>query len=181
MTIQEFVNALGHYSLLILIVFALIPLAAYGFGKAVAKKDGGKSPHKYVYAVLIYLTSIPGIFASVITAYALFILHSNLLQVNVVIYLAPIISMIATIIVIKKNVSLDDVPGFDRLYGLFIVIAVAFIIALIIIKTRIFLFFGSSFWTLAIIFIALLALLQYASNMLISGRPQNNRPDKNSP
>jgi hypothetical protein len=171
MTIQDFITALGHFSPFILVAFVLIPLLAYGVGRITPKNQGGKSPYKYIYSVLVFLSSIPGVFASVITAYALFILHSNLLQVNVAVYIAPIISMAATIIIIRQNVSLDDIPGFHRLHGLFLVIAIAFIIALIIIKTRIFLFFGSSFWTLVIIFIALFALLQYASQKLLSGQP----------
>ncbi len=161
MTINQIIGAISGYGLIIIIVFVLIPLAAYAYGKAVGKEKAVESPHKYVYSFLVYLSSVPGMFSLVLCAYALFILRASLLEVNIVVYFVPIISMIATIILIRKNVDLNYVPGFDRLYGLFVVLGVTFTIALMILQTRIFLFFGSSITTLIIFAIILYLALQW--------------------
>ncbi len=169
MTIQEFIDALSDYSLFIFIGFVLVPVLSYGYGRLIAKDQGGESPHKYVYSVLIYLSSLPGVFACVLTAYALFIMRSSLLTVNVVVYMAPIASMVATIILIRKNVDLDDVPGFDRIMGLFIVMGISFFIALMIHKLVIVAFIGSSIFTVLILFVGLFVALKYGAK-LIAGK-----------
>jgi len=81
-------------------------------------------------------------FAGVLTAYALFFTKENLLDVSIVVYLLPIISMVVTLVLIRKNVSFEDVPGFERLSGLMVMIACSFAIALVIQKTRIWIIFG---------------------------------------
>ena len=84
--------------------------------------------------------------------------------------------VVNAIFILKNNVDLNKVPGFDRLYGLFLVLAVTFTVALGIIKTRIWLFFGSSMLTLLIIAIALFALFQVGARKL-SG-PKSKLKDK---
>ena len=49
-----------------------------------------------------------------------------------------------TLAVIRRQVAFDEVPGFDRIWGLMTMIAMTFIIVLAIARTRIFLFFGGS-------------------------------------
>ena len=83
-------------------------------------------------------------FAGVLTAYALFFTKENLLDVSIVVYLLPIVSMVVTLVLIRKNVSFEDVPGFERLSGLMVMIACSFAIALVIQKTRIWIVFGGS-------------------------------------
>jgi len=172
MTIKQLIGALGEYNLFILIAFAIIPCAAFAYGKLVGKEKAIQSPHKYIYSILIYLSSVPGIFSAVLCLYTLFILRANFLEVNVVIYFAPLVSMIATIILIKRNVDLDYVPGFDRLYGLFIVLGVSFTIALIILQTRIFLFFGSSITALIVFIIILYVFLQWGMDKITGKKPE---------
>lgn len=166
MTISQIIDAISGYGVFIIIIFVIIPLAAFAYGKAVGKEKAVQSPHKYIYSFLIYLSSVPGMFSLVLCAYALFILKANLLEVNIVVYFVPIISMIATIILIRKNVDLNYVPGFDRLYGLFIVLGATFTIALMILQTRIFLFFGSSIMTLVIFVVILYLALQWGMDKL---------------
>ena len=172
MTISQIMDAIGGYGVFIIIIFVIIPLAAFAYGKAVGKEKAVQSPHKYIYSFLIYLSSVPGMFSLVLCAYALFILKANLLEVNIVVYFVPIISMIATIILIRKNVDLNYVPGFDRLYGLFIVLGATFTIALMILQTRIFLFFGSSIMTLVVFVVILYLALQWGMDKLTGKKPE---------
>jgi hypothetical protein len=78
--------------------------------------------------------------------------------------------MAITLIIISGNVAFDNIPGFDRIYGLMAVIAVVFIFLLAVHKTRLWMVFGSSIFILAIIVIILIALLEKGAMMLFKGR-----------
>jgi len=123
--------------LLLLAMFLVPPVVAWLCGVAHGKGGGGNAPWKYFYSVLVYLTCVPGTFAAVITAYTLFFTRENLMDVNPLVYFLPLASMVATLVLIHKNVTFDLVPGFDRLEGLMVMIACSFVLALAIQKTKI--------------------------------------------
>ena len=158
MSINEMIMRLGTFNLPIVGIFLFIPLLALITGKIVPREQGERSPFKYVYSILVFLSCVPGMFSSVLTVYTLFILRSNLLSVNIILYFLPIVSMIATVAILDRRVDLDKVPGFERLLGLFITLGVTFVIMFIILQTRIWVFFGGSM-TALLIFIAILFLL----------------------
>src|SRR5437868_10204781 len=112
-------------------------MMAWLLGSAHVPNNGGNPPWKYYYSVLVYLTCVPGMFAGVLSAYALFFTRENLLDVSFSVYILPIISMIVTLVLIRKSVSFEAVPGFERLSALMIMIGCSFAIALAIQKTRI--------------------------------------------
>ncbi|MBF0119811.1 MAG: hypothetical protein HQK79_13330 [Desulfobacterales bacterium] len=166
MSIEEMLQKLGAYNLHLLLFFIATPTTAFVYGKLHKAGMGNYKPHKYIYSVLIYLASFPGIFASVITAYSLFITRNNLLKVNFIVYILPIISMIITIIFIKKNAELEHLPGFDRLLGLFALLGTTFLFVIIILKTKIWLVFGGTFESFILLIIFLFAILKWGAHML---------------
>jgi hypothetical protein len=174
MTIQELVNFLGTYPKILLLFFILLPVFTFSYGKTFAKEKGIQSPHKYVYSSLVYLTCVPGIFAAIITIYSLFFIHTNLLQVNLLVYFVPIISMVVTLVLIRQNIKLDQIPGYYRLTGLMALLAATFIFALILIKTRIWLFFGGSILAFLIMVIVVFSLLKWGSNALFRNKTKTN-------
>jgi len=167
MSIAELIEYLGRHSRELLIFFVAIPLFSLIYGQVVSRGKERLSPHKYVFAALIYLTCVPGIFAAVITAYSLFFLRENLLTVNYTVYFLPIISMIITIAVIRKYADLDKIPGFDRLKGLMLLLALTFIIALLLIRLRVWILFGGSMASLLIIIALIFLLLRWSARMLL--------------
>ncbi|MCP4547057.1 MAG: hypothetical protein GY835_11380, partial [bacterium] len=118
MTIQEMIDFLSKYSYLLAAAYAATPCVAFIYGRILGEGKGVESPYKYIYSFLVYFASIPGVFGAVLTAYALFFLRANLLKADLVVYFLPIVTMICTIFIVKKDVDLEKVPGFDRLYGL---------------------------------------------------------------
>ncbi|HXR79775.1 MAG TPA: hypothetical protein VN763_02610, partial [Saprospiraceae bacterium] len=62
----------------------------------------------------------------------------SIFDTNLYTQVLPILSMIFTIILIKKQVDLDVVPGFGKLSGLITVISILMIIMWIIEKTHIY-------------------------------------------
>jgi hypothetical protein len=94
---------------------------------------------------------VPGVFAAVIVAYTLLFTRENLLGLDVFVTFVPIASMIATVEVIRRRADLDRLPGFDRLWGLIGLLTVSFVIALILDRLRVWLFFGGGMLSLVVI------------------------------
>ena len=166
MTLRDAIQWASRWSLWISIAFALPPLIAFLLRFIHGKENGRNSPWKYVYSVLVYVVCFPGMFSSVLTAYSIFFEKENLLDVNMVVYLLPPISMAATLILVRKNVSFDDVPGFDRISGLLTMLGVTFVLILVIYKTRILLVFFGSFPMFVALVGGLFALLKWGTYML---------------
>jgi hypothetical protein len=177
-TTRDLIQLASQHGLVLVAAFVVPTLLAWLAGRMHERGRGGTAPWKYVYAGLVYVACVPGMFASVITAYTLFFRRENLLDANLLVYFLPIVSMIATLIFIRKNVSFDEVPGFDRLSGLMVMVGCSFAIALAIQKTNIWLFFGGSIEKLFILAAAIFALIKWGSYMLFRQRdePKLDRP-----
>lgn len=166
MTIRDLVNLAGQHPLVLVAAFLAPPLAAFLLGLMHPRGQGGLAPWKYFSAVLVYLTCVPGMFAGVVSAYALFFSRENLLDANLLVYFLPIVSMVATLVFIRKNVPFDQVPGFDRISGLMAMVGCSFATALVIQKTNIWIFFGGSIEKLFILAAGVFALLKWGTFML---------------
>ena len=172
MSTREFIEMAGQHWIVLLAMFLAPPMAAWLCGVAHGRGCGGNTPWKYCYSVLVYLTSVPGTFAAVITGYTLFFTRENLMDVNPLVYFLPLASMVVTLALIHKNVSFDLVPGFDRLEGLMVMIACSFALALAIQKTNIWIVFGGSIERLFLLAAAIFALLKWGVYMLSRRREE---------
>lgn len=166
MTIQDGIDFIGNYSLVIALYFACPPILGWALGAVPYARDGRVVVWDYVYSVLIYLVGIPGIISAVLIGYSLFFVRQNLLEVNLLIYFLPVVSMGICYFLIGRKVSFDRLPGFDRLFGLMILIGLSFLIVLLLFKLRLIIGFFASIETLAIIGVAVFVLFQYASAKL---------------
>jgi len=144
MTLGEFYQKVENFDFLIIIYSAAAILFAILLGFISGKEKEKLSPWNYIYAILIYAITVPGILQTVITGYLLFIEKKSLLDINLAVYIVPIISMIATLVIVSKNANLKTIPGFDRLSGLMTMLGISIVIVVIISKSRIWLVFGGS-------------------------------------
>lgn len=176
MTTREFIQAIDSHPFILVGAFALPPLLAWACALVHGRNRGGLAPWTYVYSVLVYAVCIPGLFAAVLTAYALFFTRENLLDASLPVYFLPIVSMVVTLVRIRKSVSFDKVPGFDRLSGLMVMIGLSFAIALAIDRTRIWVWFGGSVQTLFLLAVGVFGLLKWGCYMLFRNRDEPPRP-----
>ena len=178
MTTRDLIHQADQHTLALAAALSGPPLVAWVIGQWHGRGRGGAGPWRFVYAVLVYLACVPGMFASVLTAYTLFFSRENLLDANPFVYFLPILSMIVTLVLIRKNVSFDEVPGFDRLSGLMVMVGCSFAIALAIQKTKIWVFFGGSIERLFILAAGIFGLLKWGAYMLFRRRdePRAERP-----
>ena len=160
MSIQALFSYLSQYSFVISIYFLIVPVLGWLLGRLYAK-----SKSRFLSAALsslIYGACIPGMMALVLVGYALFFTRENLLNVNAILYFLPIISLVATLTLVSKNVRFSTLPGLDRLSGLMVLIAVVFVILLALYKTHILVGFFGSLQSLLLIAVVLFFVLNWA-------------------
>ena len=178
MTIRDLVQWLGGHSWILVATFVAIPLLAYLLPFLHGPARGATTAWKYCYSLLVYVACVPGMFSSVLTAYAMFFRTEDLMNVNLLVYVLPIVSMIVTLVFVSKQVGFDAVPGFDRLSGLMITIACSFGLALAVHKTRIFVGFFGSINRLFLLAASIFALMKWGAYMLFRRKdePVKERP-----
>ena len=178
MTTREFIHHADQHPIVLAAALVAPPVVAWAAGRLHHRGPAGAGLGKYLYAVLVYLLCVPGMFAGVLTAYTLFFSRENLLDVSLLVYFLPIVSMIVTLVLIRKSVSFDEVPGFDRLSGLMVMVGCSFAIALAIQTTNIWIFFGGSIERLFLLAAGIFALLKWGAYMLFRRRdePKTERP-----
>ena len=155
MTLKDFFDLMGDNPFYILSYFLLIPITALIAG-VMGKGEGHISPWKFLYSTLIYMVCIPGIFAITLNAYKFLFERGSILALDIYTQILPIISMIITLLLIRKNVRLDRIPGFGNLAGLVTMVLVMFIIMWFLEHTRIIVF---SYMKIEYFFAMLLVLL----------------------
>ena len=169
MTLAELLARAGSiHPAAVFAAFALVPVLAWAvcrFG------DPNRSPAaRWTAAVLVYLACVPGMLAAVLTAYTLFFLRRSLLDVDLLFYFLPIVSMILTLVVVKRRVPWRDLPGVNRLYGLMVLLGISFVLALALEKTRIWVFFGASIFALLFMAVICFLALKWAGHLLFRKR-----------
>lgn len=128
--------------------------------------DAPLPPWKYFYAVLIYLSCVPGFAGLFFALYLSVFQRVNLLDLNIFTYFLPIVSMAITLVIMRKSIRFDEIPGFRTLFGLFLLIALSFVGLLLLDRLRVFLFFRGSFLAFLLIWLVIFIILRAAVRMI---------------
>ena len=160
MTLQELFNYVSANPNYILFYFAIIPFAAL-LGSILDGDRGHTSPWKYIYSVLIYMVCIPGLFALTLNVYLFLFEKRSVMQMDLVLQILPIVSMILTLLIIRRNMDMSHIPGFDKLGGFLILVTALLGFMWIIDRTHIFAIVRLRFEVVIFIFLALLILMRY--------------------
>nr|WP_299215001.1 hypothetical protein [uncultured Allomuricauda sp.] len=164
MTIQELIDwfsgneygVLGYF-LCILLLTLLITVIA---------NQSNFRKLRYVMSGLVFAVTIPGILAVLLILYSILFLGASLLNVSIIAYFLPVITMILTLIILSRKVSMKDIPGFDKLSALMIIIGITFIIIFILQKSFFGVFFVGGFVQLLIAFLIVLLILKLSWSKL---------------
>ncbi len=173
MTLQELFDYFADHPKIMLGFFILIPVLALVAG-ALDKDQGHYLPWNYIYAVLIYLVAIPGIFAITLNIYMFLFEKRNIMATDIYTQVAPIVSMFITLWIIRKNVILEYIPGFDRLSGLMMLIAAALAIMWLVDRFKVIAFTQVRFQYVILFLLALIFVLRYGMRSVF-GNPYRSR------
>lgn len=167
MTLGQFFENVSTSPSLVLFYFIMLPvtaLLAWIFGKGV----GLNSPWKYLYSCLIYLACIPGIFAISLNVYLFLFERKSILDMNILTQILPIISMLCTILLIRRNVSLRYIPGFGTMTNLVTIISVIIGMMWILEKSHIIIFSYLPLWQFILMFIGALLIIRLSWKRMMS-------------
>ena len=167
MTIEQFLDILGRYPQVIILFLGFLPLASFIHGRYIAGARIAESPHRFVMSTLVYLACVPGIFAVTLSVYVFVFERRSIFQTDIYTQVLPIVSMIATLLIIRRTVDLDSIPGFDKITGLIVVIFAVFSIFWVLDKTHIWVVSYLPFWQGVLIFIGLLIAIRYGWTKMV--------------
>lgn len=160
-TLQDLTRWLTQYHVPVAITLVCLPIIAFINGQFLIKNFKSPGTGAKIYAVLTYLSVIPGICAFITIAYLFFFTRTNLLrELDIIIHIGPAISMVATLTIIGRYMSFAIIPGFDRLSGLMVITGVSFILILILYRLRILIGFWAGAEVLLVIFLIIFFLLK---------------------
>jgi len=135
MTVQDFFDLLASYPAAILAFLFCVPASAL-LANYLSGSQPGRSPWKYLYSLLIYLACIPGIFGLTLLAYRFLFDRIDVMQLDILLHILPVVTMLATILIIRKKVNLDLIPGFDKITAFLTIILIIFILLWVLDRTR---------------------------------------------
>lgn len=161
MTLGEFFGLLSENPSIVLFYFIALPLSAL-LGWVFGRGDGYKSPWKYFYCAIIYLACVPGIFSVTLNMYQFLFERMPVSEMNIFTQILPLISMVLTIWLVRKNVELDQIPGFGKLPALMLIILVLLAVMWGLDRTRIIAFTGFPFYYIIIILIVMFVVIRAA-------------------
>ena len=165
MTVRELFDYLGSNPQYLLYYFIALPVIAWIIG-IVADDKSGRSPWKEMYMLVLYGVMIPGVFALFFNLYLFLFENNTIYSFDIYIQILPIISMIVTLFIIKRFVSFNYIPGFDRLSGLIMVISSIIMLLWIADRFRIVAFTHLPFYYIILIFIGLLIAINWGIKKL---------------
>lgn len=168
MTLNELFTAIGDNPTYVVFYFSIIPFTALLSGWF-GRDEGHLTPWKELYAALIYLVSIPGIFAVTLNIYLFLFERRSVMDTDIYNQILPIVSMLLTFAIIRKNVNLDYIPGFGKLGALVMIITSALAIMWFIDRTRIIVFSYLRFEMVLLIFAGLLIAIRFGWHRIFGG------------
>ena len=167
MTLREFFDYLSQQPFVVLAYFIGIPLTALLAG-VMGRGEGNQSPWKYLYAVLIYLVCVPGIFAVALSVYFFLFERGSIMDANVFVHFLPILSMVFTLAIIRRNATFELIPGFGKLSSLMMMIGSVFILMYLLDRIHLVAWVNVPVQYLILIVAGLLVAFRYGFKSLVS-------------
>jgi len=160
MTLQDLFSLVAENPKYVVFYFAILPVAALLAGW-LDNDRGHAPPWSFIYSLIIYLVSVPGLFALTLNVYQFLFERTKVMQMDLILQVLPIVSMILTLLIIRRNVDLDYIPGFHKLSGLLMIITAVLGLMWIIDRTHIVAFLRLRWEVVLIVFTGLLLLIRF--------------------
>ncbi len=167
MTLGDFFTWIGDHPLEMSTYYVGLPIVAILLW-FISKDEGHLKPWNYIYSILVYASCIPGIVAVSLSIYFFLFERQSLLNAELFVQIVPVISMLATLFFIKRNVEFCDIPGFDKISGFMILIFAVTSFMWILDKTHIIAISIIPFYVVILLFIGLILLVRFGMKSFLS-------------
>lgn len=162
MTLRDVFEAVSGQPTLLFVLLMAVPTLAF-----LVNLWSGETPEaiwtwRYVYAVLVFMACIPGIFAVTLNIYLFLFERQSIWDTDLAIQVLPILTMVGTLLLIRRKMPFDYIPGFGKLSSFLVLIAAVMGILWFIDRTRIYAVAYIPFSYIVIGFVALLLVIRFA-------------------
>ena len=150
MTLRECLQVLGDHPEYYSLFFAGLVLSCC-LGFFVPRVQRESPPWNYAYAVLVHLLCLPGVISLSLLAYLILFSRDHLFDLNLVVYGLPIVSLVTGLLLLRQQVTFQEIPGFQRLLGLIGLLSLSFMLVFMASRFWVGLIFGGSVFQLLIL------------------------------
>jgi hypothetical protein len=171
MTLQEFLGYLGAHPGAIASYFAGLPLFAWIIG-AIDNDRGHVAPWNYLYSGIVYLSSVPGIFVLALNVYLFLFERRSIMDMDLIAQVLPVLSMILCLAIIRRNVDLAYVPGFEKLSGLLLLLTSVIALMWLADRTQVIAFVRMRFEAVVVVFLIIFIAMRWGARRLL-GPPRS--------
>jgi hypothetical protein len=162
MTLRDVFQSFSSNSELLVLLLLAVPAATFLVNLWSGQTAEEIWKWRYVYATLVYLACIPGIFAVTLNVYLFLFERQSIWEMNLTTQVLPILTMVATLMLVRRKIPFNYVPGFGKLSGFLILIFAVMGILWFIDRTHIYAITYIPFVYIAIGFVALLLIIRFA-------------------
>jgi hypothetical protein len=167
MTLAELFDFLGQNPTYVTAYFLLMPVVAL-VANWIAQGEGHQAPWNYLYSALVFATCVPGIFSVALSVYFFLFERRSLLSTDVLTQILPVLSMVLTVSIIRRNVALQHVPGSERISSLMLLIVAVLVLMYILDRTRLFVLITLPVYQFLLILVGLLLVVRFALRRIMA-------------
>jgi hypothetical protein len=168
MTLQQFFEWVQSQPSIILYYFLLL-LVITLIGAMYSSKDERQlTPWNWIFAVIIYLVCIPGIFAITLSIYFFLFEKRSIMDTELLLQVLPIIMMFIILYIISKSMNFKYIPGFDKISSLIVIIGVILCLMWVLDRTQLYAISFVPFYYVLIMLIGAIFALRIATKKMMS-------------
>jgi hypothetical protein len=162
MTLRDLFVAMSGQPALLFVLLMAVPTGAFLVNLWSGSTAEEIWKWRYIYAGLVYLACIPGIFAFTLNVYLFLFERQSIWDMNLALQVLPILTMVGTLMLIRRKIPFNYIPGFGKLSGFLTLITAVMGILWFIDRTHIYAITYIPFMYVAIGFVVLLLLIRFA-------------------
>lgn len=147
MTIDQLLTRLADYQVVLIIYFALVPVLTLVMSFFHSVYGGRRPPWNGIYALLIYLATIPAAILAAATGYLLILEMITVAELRFALAYLPLISFLLTALLVKRAVDYYYLPALLNPLGLLLLLLLSLSSGLYVYNSEILLLFGSPLLT----------------------------------
>ncbi len=160
MTLRDFFEVCAQHPSIPMYYFIAVPATALLSG-FFSKGETHLPQWRYLFAGLIYLAFVPGLFAITFNIYQFLFERQSIMEASLILQVLPVVSMLVTWWIITRFISLKNVPGFGHLSGLVMMIFALLAILWFLERTHIWVVTYLPFTTFVLILVGMLIIFRW--------------------